>query len=101
MKRLTYFLLITPAVLAIVWTIGRVSTVPENHIGFDPYFLLCGVPLALIGGAIGVGRSRIFALLIALLSASTIFFAVHFNFLLQYEDWVAHGMPSQGSFLRK
>jgi len=93
-----FFMLLVPSITLVLGTALRVIGATGNHIGFDPLLLLVGVPFALIAARFFVGRQRALAIAIGLLNVVVVLCAVHFNLLLQYEDWIRRGMPEPPSW---
>lgn len=83
------------AVMVSAWVLYRSFGVPENHTGFEPVQLLWAVVPSILQGCFGLKRLRALAWAISILAVGVITAALHFNLLLQYEDWVQRGMPDK------
>jgi len=88
-------LLLMPAVMVSAWVLHRSFFVPENHIGFDPALLFWAVGLSIIQVCVGPKGLRSLGWVISILTVGLITAALHFNLLLQYEDWIQRGMPDK------
>ena len=88
-------LLLMPAVLVSAWVLHRSFCVPENHIGFEPSLLLWAAGPSILQGCAGPKGLRFLAWAISILMVTLITAALHFNLLLQYEDWIQRGMPDK------
>ena len=95
LKRASAFLLLSAPLLVSMWVGYRSFWVPENHIGFDPARLLWAVVPSILQGCLGPRGLRALALGISILTAGLITAALHFNLLLQYDDWLQRGMPDK------
>lgn len=95
LKRASAFLLLSPPVLVSMWVGYRSFWVSDNHIGFDPMLLLCALVFSGPVAVVGRGRLRVVAWCISALMVVVITAALHFNLLLQYEDWIQRGMPDK------
>lgn len=84
-----------PAVMVSVWVLDRFFSVPENHIGFEPSLLLWAAGPSILQGCAGPKGLRFLAWAISILMVTLITAALHFNLLLQYEDWIQRGMPDK------
>jgi hypothetical protein len=98
LKQASALLLLSPPVLVSVWVVYRSFWVPGNHIGFDPLLLLWALVFSVLVALIGCGWLRVIAWIISVLTAGVIIGAMHFNLLLQYEDWIRLGMPDKPSW---
>lgn len=88
-------LLLMPAVMASAWVLHRSFVVPENHIGFDPALLFWAAGLSIIQVCVGPKGLRVLGWVISILTVGLVTAALHFNLLLQYEDWIQRGMPDK------
>ncbi len=95
LKRASVFLLLSAPLLVWMWVGYRSFWVPENYIGFDPAQLLWAVVPSILNGCFGPRGLRALAWVISILTAGLITAALHFNLLLQYEDWIQRGMPDK------
>lgn len=95
MKKVLCTLLLTPPVLVILWVLHRAFFVPDNHIGFEPYLFMTTAGFAVVSAWLSRGRWRVAAMAVSVLTVAVIAFAVHFNLLLQYEEWIQRGMPDK------
>ena len=84
-----------PAVMVSAWVLYRSFWVPENHIGFDSAQSPWAVVPSILPGCLGPRGLRALAWVISILTAGLITAALHFNLLLQYDDWVRLGMPDK------
>ena len=84
-----------PAVMVSAWVLYRSFGVPENHIGFDPARLLWAVVPSILHGCFGPRGQRALVWAIPILTVGLITAALHFNLLLQYDDWLQRGMPDK------
>lgn len=99
LRKILWLTLVTPALVGVVFVIHRIVTVPENHVGLSPWLLAAGAVPALIAAALLPTGWRVAAALIAVANVAIVAMAIHFNFLLQYEDWIDRGMPEKPTFL--
>ncbi len=88
-------LLLMPAVVVSAWVLHRSFVVPENRIGFDPALFFWAAGLSIIQGCVGSKGLRVLGWVISILTVGLITAALHFNLLLQYEDWIQRGMPDK------
>ena len=64
--------------------IARVVTVPENHVGINPWWLVAGAGPAILASVLLPTGWRVAAVAIGLVNVLVVAAAIHFNFLLQY-----------------
>nr|WP_315199957.1 hypothetical protein [uncultured Aquabacterium sp.] len=88
-------LMLMPAVMVSAWVLHRSFCVPENHIGFEPSLLLWAAGPSFIQGCVGSRGLRVLGWAMSTLTVGLVAVALHFNFLLQYEDWIQRGMPDK------
>ena len=88
-------LLLMPAVMVSAWVPHRAFCVPDNHIGIEPSLLLWAAGLSIFLGVVGPRGLRFFAWGISTLTVGLITAVLHFNLLLQYDDWIQRGMPDK------
>lgn len=98
MKKIISVLLLTPPVMMTVWVLYRALWVPDNHIGFEPRLFMGAAGFSLIAAAISKGRFRLLACAVSLATVGVIAGAIHFNLVLQYEEWIRLGMPDKPSW---
>ena len=97
-KKTISFLLLMPPVMVTAWVLYRALWVPGNHIGFEPS-LFMGVALSsVVAAALSRSHLRWVALGVSLVTEGVIAGAIHFNLLLQYEEWICLGMPDKPSW---
>ncbi len=95
MKKMLAMLLLLPPALITVWFFYRALLVPENHIGFDPYLFMSAAGFSLASASLSRDGARVFALALSMMTVAVIAWAVHFELILQYEDWIRLGMPEK------
>lgn len=95
MKKVLCILLLAPPVLVIFWVLQRAFFVPDNHIGFEPYLFMTTAGFAIVSAWLSHGGWRMAAMAVSVLTVVVIACAVHFNLLLQYEEWIQRGMPDK------
>lgn len=88
-------LLLMPAVMVSAWVLHRSFVVPENHIGFDPALLFWAAGPSIIQVCVSPKGLRVLGWVVSILTVGLITAALHFNLLLQYEDWIQRGMPDK------
>ena len=96
-RKLFWWALVSPALISIWYTTARVVTVTENHVGIDPWWLTAGAGPAILASVLLPTGWRVAAVAIGLVNVIVVATAIHFNFLLQYEDWIQRGMPDKPS----
>lgn len=80
------------------WVFYRALWVPDNHIGFEPSLFMGVAVFSVIAAALSKSRLRLIACGVSLATVGVIAGAIHFNLLLQYEEWVRLGMPDKPSW---
>ena len=98
MKKTIAILLLTPPVMMTVWVLYRAFWVPDNHIGFEPSLFIGAAGFSVIAAALSQSRLRLLACAVTLATVVVIGGAIHFNLLLQYEEWIRLGMPDKPSW---
>ena len=98
MKKTIAVLLLIPPVMMTVWVLYRAFWVPDNHIGFEPSLFMGAAIFSAIAAALSQGRLRLLACAVSLATVGVIACAIHFNLLLQYEEWIRLGMPDKPSW---
>lgn len=84
--------------VALFWTaiVCRVLLSPENHIGFNLFWLM---PLFLFGAGIGFwfrdGKLGGWTIVACTVSMVLLLLMYFFNVLLPYEVWLRRGMPQR------
>lgn len=94
-KNIAWVCLVLPALIGSCYTVFRIVGVPENHVGIDPWLLAAGALPAIAAAFLEGGVWRVLAFTIAITNLAIVAGAVHFNLLLQYEDWIRIGMPDK------
>lgn len=84
-----------PAILSVALFAQRILFSSSSHVGFEPYYFLGASLLAGVACVSPSKRMRLAAVALASLNALIVVFAVHFNQVVQYEDWVKRGMPEK------
>lgn len=87
----------SPALLSIVFVAYRVLYVPVNHTGFTPHYLdvlsMASVLLALL---LKLPRAHLWlVVIVAVLNTAVVVWAIDSYNLMEYEDWIKHGMPEK------
>lgn len=98
MKKAISVLLLIPPVMVTAWVLHRALWVPDNHIGFEPSLFMGVAASSVIAAALSRGRLRWIAIGVSLATVGVIAGAIHFNLLLQYEEWIRLGMPDKPSW---
>ena len=98
MKKTIAVLLLIPPVMMTVWVLYRAFWVPDSHIGFEPSLFMGAAIFSAIAAALSQGRLRLLACAVSLATVGVIACAIHFNLLLQYEEWIRLGMPDKPSW---
>lgn len=98
MKKTIAVLLLIPPVLMTVWVLYRAFWVPDNHIGFDPWLFMGVAGFSVIAAVLSQSRLRQLACAVTLATLVVIGGAIHFNLVLQYEEWIRLGMPDKPSW---
>lgn len=98
MKKTIAVLLLIPPVVVIAWVLYRALWVPDNHIGFEPSLFMGAAVFSVIAAARSKGRLRLLAFAVSLATVGVIAGVIHFNLLLQYEEWIRLGMPDKPSW---
>ena len=98
MKKAIAVLFLVPPVAVTAWVLYRALWLPDNHIGFEPSLFMGSAGFSLIAAALSKGRSRLLACAVTLATVVVIGGAIHFNLLLQYEEWIRLGMPDKPSW---
>lgn len=98
MKKTIAVLLLIPPVLMTVWVLYRALWVPDNHIGFEPSLFMGGAGFSVIAAVLSQSRLRLLACAVSLATVGIVAAAIHFNLLLQYEEWIRRGMPDKPSW---
>jgi hypothetical protein len=97
-KKAISVLLLIPPVMVTAWVLHRALWVPDNHIGFEPSLFMGVAASSVIAAALSRGRLRWIAIGVSLATVGVIAGAIHFNLLLQYEEWIRLGMPDKPSW---
>lgn len=87
--------LISITIAAELLLLYRGFVIPENHISFSPYVFIIGIFPSIVVFVLSRHRTRVIAAIFILLLIGTVVVFVHFNILLQYDDWIKLGMPEK------
>ena len=98
MKKAIAVLFLIPPVVVTAWVLYRALWVPDNHIGFEPSLFIGAAGFSVIAAALSQSRLRLLACGVTLATVVVIGGAIHFNLLLQYEEWIRLGMPDKPSW---
>ena len=98
MKRTIAVLLLIPPIMMTVWVLYRAFWVPDNHIGFEPSLFIGAAGFSVIAAALSQSRLQLLACAMTLATVVVIGETIHFNLLLQYEEWIRLGMPDKPSW---
>lgn len=98
MKKTIAVLFLIPPVAVTAWVSYRALWLADNHMGFEPSLFMGSAGFSLIVAALSKGRLRVMACAVSLATVGVVAAAIHFNLLLQYEEWIRRGMPDKPSW---